>query len=135
MERWWPQIADGTAPRIRQDESLARYWPLRRPADGRIEWTTPAAAVCRLVRALASNDPGAYVEDVSRNGRRISIRRAHVLEETAEQRREPGTVIGVDASGLRIAAADAEVLITDVLVDGRPMHGAELTGIQGCFTA
>jgi methionyl-tRNA formyltransferase len=135
MERWWPKIADGTAPRIAQDESRARYWPLRRPAEGRIDWTTSAMAVCRLVRALASNDPGAYVEDVSRNGQPISIRCARVLEGTTAARREPGTVIGVDDRGLRIAAADADVLITDVVVDGRLMHGAELAAIRGHFSA
>jgi methionyl-tRNA formyltransferase len=135
MERWWPRIADGTAPRIAQDESRARYWPLRRPADGRIEWTMPAAAVCRLVRALASNEPGAYVEDARHTGRPISVRGARPIDGSAGGRREPGTVIGVDARGLRIAAADADVLITEVHVDGRALHGAELADIREGFGA
>lgn len=29
-----PRLADGTAPRIPQDHSLATYWPRRVPADG-----------------------------------------------------------------------------------------------------
>jgi methionyl-tRNA formyltransferase len=129
MMEWWPRIADGTAPRVPQDETSARHWPMRTRADGRIRWAEPAAATCRLVRALSSNMPGAHIED---GGRTISIVRARAVDETACYA-EPGRVLAVDVGGLRIAAGTGAVLITEAIVDGRTLSGAALAEIAGAF--
>lgn len=49
----------GTAPRRRQS-GHASVWPLRRPSDGRIDFTASGTDVDRLVRALADPYPGAF---------------------------------------------------------------------------
>ena len=55
LTTWWPRLIDGTAPRIPQDESRAKYWPLRTPEEGRVTWEMSAPAICRLVRALSAD--------------------------------------------------------------------------------
>jgi methionyl-tRNA formyltransferase len=53
----------GTAPAVEQDHAAATYWERRRPEDGRIDWTAPAADVDRLVRAVTRPLPGAVTGD------------------------------------------------------------------------
>lgn len=114
LRAWWPRIADGTAPRIPQDETRARLWPMRRVEEGAIDLTKTAADVCRLVRALNANDPGAYL-DVA--GRRISIRRA-----------TPVPVATAD--GWCLHAADADVLVAEAWADGRRLDRSELLNLR-----
>jgi methionyl-tRNA formyltransferase len=129
MRDWWPRIADRTAPRVPQDETTARLWPMRTTIEGRICWSEPARAVCRLVRAMASNVPGAYIEDEART---ISILRARPVDETVRHA-EPGRALGLDADGLRIAAGTGAVVIAEAIVDGRTLSGVALGEITGAF--
>ena len=57
-----PRVAAGTAPRLPQDESQASTFGRRRPEDGRIDWSWPAARIDRLVRAVAPPWPGALAD-------------------------------------------------------------------------
>jgi methionyl-tRNA formyltransferase len=107
LTTWWPRLIDGTAPRVPQDESRAKYWPLRTPEEGCITWTSSASAICRLVRALCANSPGAYVEFPER---RIQVRRALALP-SLDRHAQPGEVVAVDADAVRVAAAGGDVLI------------------------
>lgn len=107
LAAWWPRLVDGTAPRIPQDESRAKYWPLRTPEEGRITWTMSAPAICRLVRALCANSPGAYIE---LRGRQIQVRRA-TASPTLDRYAQPGQVVTIGAAGVRVAAAGGDVLI------------------------
>jgi methionyl-tRNA formyltransferase len=107
LTTWWPRLIDGTAPRVPQDESRAKYWPLRTPEEGRITWTMSAPAICRLVRALCANSPGAYVQLPEH---RIRLRRALALP-SLDRHAQPGEVVTVDADAVRVAAADGDVLI------------------------
>jgi len=54
------QLADGVVPAKIQDASRATYFALRRPEDGRIDWSGSALAVDRLVRAVTRPYPGAF---------------------------------------------------------------------------
>ncbi len=105
LTTWWPRLIDGTAPRIPQDESRAKYWPLRTPEEGRVTWEMSAPAICRLVRALSANSPGAYV-DV--RGRRIRLRRTAVMP-PLNRHAQPGEVVAVYADTIRVAAAGGDV--------------------------
>jgi methionyl-tRNA formyltransferase len=121
LKQWWPQLANGTAPREMQDESTARYWPMRAPADGLIDWATSATRIVRMVRALASNDPGAYV---MARGRTLSLRRAQMLE-SVDLQAPPGQVVFADRAGVRIATLDGDVLITEASIAGAQISPAE----------
>ncbi len=65
-----PRVAEGTAPRQAQDPARASKFGGRRPEDGRIDWSWPAARIDNLVRAVAPPWPGAFGEI---EGRRVEI--------------------------------------------------------------
>jgi methionyl-tRNA formyltransferase len=65
-----PRVAAGTAPRLPQDDAAASKFGGRRPEDGQIDWSWPAARVDSLVRAVAPPWPGAFGEI---EGRRVVI--------------------------------------------------------------
>lgn len=54
------QLSRGERPAREQDQSQASYLALRRPEDGQIDWTQPAADIERLVRAVSRPYPGAF---------------------------------------------------------------------------
>jgi methionyl-tRNA formyltransferase len=84
-----PRLAAGTAPRRPQDEASASTFGRRRPDDGRIDWSWPAARVDCLVRAVAPPWPGAFGEV---EGRRVAIFEG-----------APGEAVDADAAGSRPA--------------------------------
>jgi methionyl-tRNA formyltransferase len=114
LRRWWPEIAAGTAPRVPQDETRARYWPMRVPEEGRIDWTTTNEQICRLVRALTCNEPGAFIEV---DGRIVTIRCAHPVP-SEKPLGESGRIGAVQSGGVRVSAGAGDVLVAKVLVDG-----------------
>ena len=124
LTQWWPRIADGTAPAIPQDESRAKYWPMRTPEEGRIAWMMRPDQICRLVRALGCNSPGAYVDTIAG---RISIRRAQPHDGTPS--RPAGTIVGIEATGVRIAAAGGDVLVTEAELEGQIVTGQALASL------
>ena len=60
LDRHLPGLIAGNAPRIVQDLKAGAYFGGRKPADGRIDWTLPAARVHNLVRGVAPPYPGAF---------------------------------------------------------------------------
>ena len=59
-------LAKGSAPRIPQDNALATYAPKLKREDGKIDWTGPADAIERKIRAF-DPWPGAFMT-ISTNG-------------------------------------------------------------------
>lgn len=72
-----PLLADGTAPRIKQDESEATYVPQRKPEDGQIDWSWDARRVKNFIRAQTKPYPGAYT---ILNGKKITIWNADIID-------------------------------------------------------
>jgi methionyl-tRNA formyltransferase len=116
LREMWPRIANGTAPRSEQDESRARYWPLRRPDQGCIAPSMTTADVCRLVRALNANRPGAYID---LHGTRVCVTRAVPLPSGASAQ-----------EGFRLPTSDGCVLVMEASIDGRVLTARELTGLR-----
>ncbi|MGB5064445.1 MAG: formyltransferase [Candidatus Competibacter sp.] len=69
-----PALLAGTAPRIAQDLSKGRYFSGRKPEDGRIDWSWPAARIHNLVRAVAPPYPGAFTTVAGQPARVLSSR-------------------------------------------------------------
>jgi UDP-4-amino-4-deoxy-L-arabinose formyltransferase/UDP-glucuronic acid dehydrogenase (UDP-4-keto-hexauronic acid decarboxylating) len=115
LRRWWPAIADGTAPRTPQDESRAKYYPLRTPEDGRIDWSAPASRIRNLVRALASPWPGAFTT----LGRDTLILRRVALANSGAASAPPGVVSAVDGLGVRVGTGAGDLLIVGAEIDGQ----------------
>jgi methionyl-tRNA formyltransferase len=112
-----PKLADGTAPRIKQDEAAATVWPRRRPEDGRIDWNKDERALYNWVRALTKPYPGAFT---FLDGRKLFVWAAEQAHQ--DSRAAPGTILGVGDAVL-VATGHGVVKITAVQWDG----GAEVT--------
>ncbi|MEA2626303.1 MAG: methionyl-tRNA formyltransferase [Candidatus Binatota bacterium] len=106
-------IADGSAPRIPQDETQASYDPLCRDEHVGIDWSRSARAVYDLVRG-ADPQPGAWA---MLDGQRMRLYDAR-LEEGLDGR--PGEIVGIGAAGARIALPDGILRIGRVRVGESP---------------
>ena len=76
-----PGLVAGTAPRLPLDLAAGSYFGGRRPEDGRIDWSRPAAEIHNLVRAVAPPYPGATT---TVGGRPARVLRTRVLEAAGE---------------------------------------------------
>ncbi|MFA5339122.1 MAG: methionyl-tRNA formyltransferase [Candidatus Omnitrophota bacterium] len=60
ISRHLPEIEAGRARRIKNVSGNHKFWPKRRPEDGRINWNAPAIDVYNWIRALTHPYPGAF---------------------------------------------------------------------------
>ena len=91
-----PAIADGSAPRIPQDESQASYFGGRRPDDGALHWQRSAQQCCDLIRAVTQPFPGAFTYA---GDRRIIVWEARPVPVPAgaePRQAEPGMVLSAE---------------------------------------
>jgi len=114
----YPAVLDGSAPRIPQDHARATTMPRRRPEDGRIQWTWPAARIFNMIRAVAPPYPGAFVGD---GAARLGLLAAAVCS-SASVEAAAGTVLEiVPGRGVMVAAGEGVLLLTRVQgADGVP---------------
>lgn len=106
MEETYPLIVKGTAPRIPQDHRLATKFHGRRPEDGKVDWSRPAVAIYNLVRAVTHPYPGAFT---FYRGQKLFLWQVVVDKKTATA--EPGAILRIDSSGIRVAAAGGTLMI------------------------
>ncbi len=86
LAAWLPRLVQGRVAATPQSEEHARYWPRRKPADGRIDWTRSDEQIRDLVRALVPPWPGAFYENHA--GNRIVLDRMLTIEEIRALRTE-----------------------------------------------
>ncbi len=103
----------GTAPRIIQDERAATYDPLCRDEHAAVEWDRPAIEIYNLIRGC-DPQPGAFTLI---GGRRVRLHDAR-REDGAGAASAPGTVIGLGADGLRVAARGGSLRIGRLRPEG-----------------
>jgi len=92
-------VAEGRVAWTAQDDALATVAPKLTPDDARLDWSQPADALARRVRALSPR-PGAFTH---LGGERLRILRAVVLPAVGPGADPPGTV---RLAPLRIATGD-----------------------------
>ncbi len=110
-------IADGTAPRVPQDESQASYDPLCRDEHAAIDWSRPVAEVYNLIRGC-DPQPGAFVRV---GGEIVRCHDARRVEGSAA----PGTIVALDDQGLTVAAADGAVRLGRLRIGAKKLPAAE----------
>jgi methionyl-tRNA formyltransferase len=94
--------------------------------EARIDWTQPAEVIARRVRAF-NPVPVAWTE---LGDQRVRVHMAHAVPPTVAA--APGTVIGVEADGLLVAAADGNVLIETLQwPGGKPLPAAQVAQASG----
>ncbi len=114
--------AAGNAPRTPQDRSAGSYAKKLRKEDGVVDWTLPAVTVWNHARAVTPW-PGATT---TFRGKRMQFVRARAIEGGATA--APGTLLGSDQDGLRVACADGVLLVTRLKPEGRAeLDAAEWT--------
>lgn len=106
-------IDAGTAPRIPQDEGVATYDPLCRDEHAAVSWDRPVTEVYNLIRGC-DPQPGAFTAIGDRRVRLHDARR----EDDAGAPPAPGTIVGVGADGLRVAARGGVLRISRVRPEG-----------------
>ena len=121
LTKWWPALADGTAPQAPQDESRARYYRMRTPADGLMDWAHSNIQIYNLVRALVAPWPGAFTWF---GDTKLVLRRVTPID--AAGAAPPGTVIRLAPGHLQVACGEGAVEVTSMEVDGRPAPVADL---------
>lgn len=109
------RLERGERPRTVQDHSLATLCARREPQDGMIDWTTPAARIERLIRAVSPPYPPAFTFD--NTGRRC-IRAARLSSREGYYIGLPGQVQAI-ADAVTVLCGDGRCL--DLLdYDGPP---------------
>ena len=110
-------LAEGNAPRIPQDNILATYASKLKREDGRIDWSEPAEAIERKVRAF-NPWPGAFIK---LGGRNLKIFSASIVD----LRGKPGEILRSEKE-LVIAAGKDALSLGEVQLEGkREMSAAE----------
>jgi len=120
-----PAILEGRAPRLPNDLSQGSYFGGRKPEDGQIDWTQPAADVYNLIRAVAPPYPGAFT-DVA--GRRLIISRARRVANPAPSGCRPGLQL-IDGRTFGICGDGGAILILELLCDAMCISPAALGAI------
>jgi methionyl-tRNA formyltransferase len=60
LDNWLPELQSGIWNPIPQNESEASWLGIRKPEDGRIDWSMAASSIDRLIKASSKPHPGAY---------------------------------------------------------------------------
>jgi UDP-4-amino-4-deoxy-L-arabinose formyltransferase/UDP-glucuronic acid dehydrogenase (UDP-4-keto-hexauronic acid decarboxylating) len=117
LERTYPAVLAGTAPRRPQDHARATVVGRRRAEDGRVAWTWPAARIANMIRAVTHPYPGAFVGD---GDARLFLWEGTIADGVADA--APGTIVGVHAGqGITVATGDGLLRLTRV----QPAAGTE----------
>jgi methionyl-tRNA formyltransferase len=107
------RLCTSTLTRQPQDDALSCYAPMLRKEQGRIDWSQPAMALHNLVRGL-DPWPGAYTLLA---GEPLKLARTRPLAETHDA--APGTILGADAAGVRIACGSGVLSAGELQLPGR----------------
>lgn len=127
LHRVLPALIAGTAPRIPQNLSQGSYFAGRRPEDGRIDWTWPAARIHNLVRAVAPPYPGAFTAVAGQPAR---VLRARVIPANAAGMPEALLELAGDRLIARCPGGDV-LQILALEIAGEPVVPARLAGRLG----
>lgn len=107
------QMAAGTAKRKPQDASGVTFAPRLKKETGKIDWNNNVFDIVNLIRGL-SPSPAAYSH---LEGQVLKIFTAAANKNKVSE--TPGTVGGLSAAGLPVAASDGYVILKDVQLAGK----------------
>ncbi len=107
-------IAEGRAPRISQDHSQATYAHKIDKGETLIDWSLPAPAIERRIRAFDPHPPAfTYYK-----GRRIIIGEAEVITASSEKHL-PGEIIDIAEGKLKVATGEGMLAISELQPAGK----------------
>ncbi len=107
-------IESGNAPAIVQDESKATYEPPCRDEHARLDFAKPARELFNLIRGC-DPQPGAFAT--------VGDKRLRMYEAAFSANRpdsEAGTIVAIDADGMKIALAGGTIMVKRARIDPNP---------------
>jgi methionyl-tRNA formyltransferase len=113
-------IKSGNAPAIAQDESKASYEPPCRDEHARVDFAKPAREVCNLIRGC-DPQPGAFA---TAGDKRIRLYEASFSATGPDA--QPGTIVAIDAEGMKIALAGGTIAVKRARIDPNPKKVAPM---------
>ena len=116
-------IDAGTARFEAQDESKATFQGLVGDTEARIDWSSDAVELDRLIRGC-DPQPGAFA---MLDGDRVRLYGARLASRGSSH--EPGTIIGVEDGRLLIAARGGQISIAKVKIGSSPKAPAAEAGL------
>lgn len=114
------KLAAGTAPRIPQDPALVSYIPKLERDDGRLDWTMPAAALERRIRAY---DPWPGTFTMASEGGKEKRLKIHPPTRVVDLALAPGEV-SLAEGALVVGCGTAALELTSVQPEGGKRMGA-----------
>ena len=108
-----PAIADGTAPRIAQDDALATHAPMVFKEDGILDYTKSAREICCTVRGFYSWPMASTIY----NGQVMKVHAAREGENVYDA--APGTVVKADKKGIVVACNGGSVVLERIQMPGK----------------
>lgn len=108
------KLADGTAPRIPQDPALVSYIPKLERDDGRLDWTMPAAAIERRIRAY---DPWPGTFTTAFEGGNTKRLKIHPPTRVVDAELPPGNV-SCEGGKLIVGCGDGALELTSIQAEG-----------------
>ncbi len=126
LDEFLPLMKIGCAPRIPQDITRGSYFGGRRPEDGRIDWSWPAARIYNLIRAVTDPYPGAFCSMV--DGSRLMVWWGTPDEGSAEDEAKPPGCLEIIGNGFFVRAGAGRIQLLDVQAEGERMTGDGLIG-------
>jgi len=122
LDRSLPRLIDASAELKHQHLAGGGYFGGRKPEDGRIDWSRPAAEIHNLVRAVAPPYPGAFTDA---GGGRFTLNRTLRLGPCAPENPRPALLASPDADCVTAVCADGEALaLVELQFDGAPLSKA-----------
>jgi methionyl-tRNA formyltransferase len=117
-----PKLIEGTAPRLQNDLTQGSYFSGRKPEDGRIDWSKPAAEIYNLHRAVAPPYPGVFFEQGNKLFKIVKARLAKAVFENL-----PLGLQVVDNGVFGVCGDKRALQIIELEYDGSVVSAAELS--------
>ena len=115
-------LSSGDVPRVPQDNALATYAPKLTRGDGRIDWSEPAEAIARKIRAF-NPWPGAFTKITAKlnEPRNLKIFSTEIVDLSGA----PGEILQADRNDFVIAAGKGALHLREVQIEGKRRMSAE----------
>ena len=115
-------LSSENVPRAPQDTALATYAPKLTREDGRIDWSEPAEAIVRKIRAF-DPWPGAFTKITAKVDelRNLKIFSAAIIDRSGA----PGEILVADRNDFVIAAGKGALRLREVQIEGKRRMSAE----------
>lgn len=111
MEETFSRLCAGTLEATSQDDTQSCYAPMMKKEDGLIDWSRSAVEIHNQIRGL-DPWPGAYT---ALGGETLKL----FITNPESGSGDPGTVLGADGSGLRVACGEGVLCIGEMQLPGK----------------